>query len=337
MKLADEDRATERISGSERRLTTHPDFIIAGCMKSGTTTLHHILAQHPRVFMPSGEVQLFTVDDIEQNPVFFIQDDGKWTFQDFERHFGEYARWHRSLYDEAEPEQIFGEDAPTYLPSRQAIDRIAEFLPDVKLIVMLRDPVDRIWSHYWHWVRTYRAIYTLEDTIRFQHGNLLQRSYYEDQLRYCQKKISASQIHVIIFEEFAQNQEAVVQRVLRFLGLRQHKAINEAVSHKGVSHKNKGTYPKHFRLALLRNQVLRNLYGRRYMDGIPTMPEKTPLPLYQRLLLRLHDMINPMSSRPPVAMEPETKEFLQNLLFHRNKGLPDLLESDLSAYWPTFQ
>lgn len=317
---------------TEKKLAVKPDFIIAGAMKSGTTSLHYILQHHSQIFIPNGEVQLFSVDDIEQNPVFFRWLDSHWTYQNFDTLFEKYVAWHQSLYEEAQSYQVLGEDAPSYLASKKAIDRIGAHLPDVKLIIMLRDPVARICSHYWHWVRTYRAIYSLEDTIQFQHGNLLQRSFYEEQLRHCLQVLPAEQVHVVLFEEFVSNQREVVAGVLQFLGVKGEDVVSQA-----NRHKNKGKYPRFLPLALWRNRVFRDLYGRAYQNNIDWMPSAERLPLHRRVLLRVLQHVNPMREEPPVPLKPSTKAFLSALLFDRNADLPDLLNRDLEEYWPTFR
>ena len=267
---------------NDKDLLVKPDFIIAGAMKSGTTSLHYILKQHSEVFIPDGEVQLFSVDDIEQNPVFFRHLGNAWTNQSYDRFFNQYVDWHRSLYDKAQTHHVLGEDAPSYLSSKKAIDRIKTHVPNVKIIVLLRDPVARVYSHYWHWVRTYRAIYSLEDTIHFQHGNLLQRSFYEDQLRYISKELPDAQVHVEIFEEFINNQRAAISRILEFLELE-----SEDLLSKTSGYKNKSSYPKYLRLALLRNWLFKDLYGRAYQNRVDWMPPAEQLPLFRKFLLRL--------------------------------------------------
>ena len=119
-----------------------PDLILVGAPKCGTTSLHAMLALHPDVFIPEYEVFFFDVDDVMIHPDFFFHRSGS-SFHDYEGEFEEYLAWYRSLFTSAEPGQIIGEDTTTYLCSHYAPTRIAELLPDVKLIALLRDPVDR--------------------------------------------------------------------------------------------------------------------------------------------------------------------------------------------------
>lgn len=311
-------------------LLVKPDFIIIGAMKCGTTSMHRLLGGHPDVFIPDGEVQLLSLDDIEQNPVFFPYIDGRWTSLDFENDFGQFAAWHKGLYEGWEEGQLRGEDAPSYLPSKKAIDRIARMLPDTKLVVLLRDPVDRLYSQYWHWVRTYRATQSFEDTIRFQARGFLQRSYYEEQLRYCFQSVPMENVHVVLFEEFIRDQNRIVAEVLSFLGLRSGEYAEVK------KHANKGKYPSSLKLALLKNRIFSGMYGQRYLDKMPGLPKSTELSTMHKLIHRSLSLANPLTPNCPVSPNPETRKFLSRLLYKRNEGLSELLGRDLSEYWPSF-
>lgn len=101
-----------------------PDFVIAGAMRSGTTSLFRYLGAHPQIFMAPKELGFFT------------------------DHFAEGAEWYRRQFGPALEGQHLGEATADYLARNSAMQRIAEFAPDVKLIASLRNPVDRAWSHY---------------------------------------------------------------------------------------------------------------------------------------------------------------------------------------------
>ena len=104
-----------------------PDFLGLGVQKGGTTSLHCLLEQHPQVFLPSvKEVHYFSLN------------------------FASGEAWYRSQFASAEPEQRCGEITPYYLFHPQAAARVREALPQAKLIVLLRDPVERTLSQYFH-------------------------------------------------------------------------------------------------------------------------------------------------------------------------------------------
>ena len=110
--------------------TMLPNFLIIGAMKAGTTSLYHYLRDHPQVFMPSLKEPLF-----------------------FSRNWDKGLGWYESLFEEAKDAIAVGEASPGYtkyphVPGVPA--RIAELLPDVRLIYLVRDPVDRMVSQYEH-------------------------------------------------------------------------------------------------------------------------------------------------------------------------------------------
>ena len=104
-----------------------PSFLCLGTQKGGTTTLHNLLAQHPQVFLPAcKEVHYFSLHD--QQPL----------------------SWYAEHYSAAQPGQRCGDITPYYLFHPRAPQRIQQVLPQAKLIVLLRDPVERTLSQVFH-------------------------------------------------------------------------------------------------------------------------------------------------------------------------------------------
>src|SRR4029453_15619679 len=101
---------------------------------------------------------------------------------DYEHHCQDYLGWYSSFFQNAADGQVIGEDSTTYMASSKASRRIARLLPNVKLIFMLRDPVTRAYSHYWHLVKTGPVIYDFESTLRHTPYTILQRGYYKEQI-----------------------------------------------------------------------------------------------------------------------------------------------------------
>ncbi len=114
-----------RASVSRRRL---PDFLIIGTQKGGTTSLHEYLAEHPRVSAPvTKEVHYF----------------------DHAHHRG--SEWYRAHFrTPTQPNEISGESTPYYLFHPLVPELVGRDLPDCKLIVILRNPIDRAFSHHNH-------------------------------------------------------------------------------------------------------------------------------------------------------------------------------------------
>lgn len=104
-----------------------PAFLGVGAQKSGTTTLYARLAEHPEIFLPEcKELHYFSL------------------------HFGKDLSWYLRSFESASSCQKSGEITPYYLFHPQAAQRIRRKLGKVKILILLRDPVERTLSHYWH-------------------------------------------------------------------------------------------------------------------------------------------------------------------------------------------
>src|ERR1700726_30833 len=123
-----------------------PDFLVIGAPKAGTTALHAALARHPGLFMSAVK-----------EPKFFLSDGppptkgGPGDALTYREHI-----WHRpeyeALFDPAPPGTLRGESTPFYLYNRDAQRRIRTLIPGARLIVILRDAVERAhsnWTHLW--------------------------------------------------------------------------------------------------------------------------------------------------------------------------------------------
>ena len=119
-----------------------PDFIIAGVPKAGTSALHAALVRHPQLFLPSVK-----------EPKFFLTDGppprtgGPGDRQTYQEHV-----WRRvdyeALFTPAPADTVNGEATPFYLHNFEAHRRMHELTPYAKLILILRDPVDRAHSNW---------------------------------------------------------------------------------------------------------------------------------------------------------------------------------------------
>ncbi|HLX51248.1 MAG TPA: sulfotransferase [Streptosporangiaceae bacterium] len=125
---------------------TLPDFLVIGAPKAGTTALHAALAQHPGLYMSAVK-----------EPKFFLSDGpppargGPGDVQTYREHIWRRADY-EALFDPAPPGALCGESTPLYLHDLDAHQRIRDLVPDVKLIAVLRDPVERAhsnWTHLW--------------------------------------------------------------------------------------------------------------------------------------------------------------------------------------------
>ena len=105
-----------------------PDFLVVGVPKAGTTSLAAYLSAHPQVFMPAEkELHFFDTDAHD-------------------------LAWYAQQFAPASDALAAGEATPTYLFRERALKRMVDVVPDARLMVIMRNPVDRAYSHYW-WSR----------------------------------------------------------------------------------------------------------------------------------------------------------------------------------------
>jgi hypothetical protein len=194
-----------------------PNFLVIGAAKCGTTSLHSYLRQHPDVFMP------------EQKEIhFFLGDDQKWGTWNLG------LDWYASLFEEANGCSARGEASPGYSVDAQtevAARKIREVLGSPKLIYFVRDPIDRLTSHY---LETYFNSDDLNNIIlddiisnrgRSDHAHydlycgLVNTSMYHRQLLKIIPYHDLSNLFIRTQEDFLSDRSTVLQDTLRFLGV----------------------------------------------------------------------------------------------------------------------
>jgi len=202
----------------------NPDFLVIGAAKSGTSSLDRYLAQHPDIFMPrKKEAHYFSTPDFPER---FAGpgDDGMTT----ETIRDESA--YRALFADAKPGQRVGESSAFYLYYPGTANRIHSYNPDMKLLVVLRQPVSRAWSAYMHLVRDARETLPFAQSLELE-PERKQRGFepmwlyrelglYSEQLERYFDVFPRNQVKVILFDEFTRDTPGVMADVFAFLDVR---------------------------------------------------------------------------------------------------------------------
>lgn len=178
-----------------------PTFMVVGAMKAGTTSLYRYLVSHPEVFMAR-----------EKEPDFYVA----------EKAWSRGLPWYQSLFDGADGATAIGEASTSYTKCTEfpgVPERIAAQLPDVKLIYLLRHPVERIRSMYLHNVIVGRERRPLEVAV-LQDPMYLDASRYAMQLEAFDVCFPPEQILTVTSESLRSDAAGVLERVGSFLGLR---------------------------------------------------------------------------------------------------------------------
>jgi hypothetical protein len=212
---------TGRIATTPIRMM--PDFLIIGAKKCGTTSLFHYLSKHPNIKAPAWkEISYFNTN------------------------FAKGKLWYKSLFPISIPnfesqDFITGEASASYICDPEAPERIATTFPNVKLIALLRNPVDRAYSHYHHTKRIGRENLTFEEAIAQEElrikqiannsqepGSNLHQAYnytylssgrYAEQLENWFNLFDRQQLLILKSEDFFSHPEIIYQQVLDFLNL----------------------------------------------------------------------------------------------------------------------
>ena len=227
-----------------------PNFLIVGAAKSGTSSLHNYLNQHKEVFMPSFNDKGMKVKE----PRFLIKElvenrlhNGIWNWQEYQ-----------SLFDSVNNEKAIGESTVLYLYYfEHAIANIKKYLgSDVKIIIMLRNPLDRAYSAFQHVSRGFKETESFEEALKIEDDRLKRNltltpmvMYKSMGLYYNMVKAyleAFKNVHIIFYEDFKDNTEKELIKVFKFLNLSQEWDIDFLTRHNVGGRRWKNNIIKHF-------------------------------------------------------------------------------------------
>jgi hypothetical protein len=202
-----------------------PDFIIVGAPKAGTTALHSALALHPDVFTTTPKEPKYWLCGDAPPPHWVGPGDA---------HSQQEWVWRRRDYDAlfrpAAEHQVRGESTPFYLWSYPAHRRIAEHLPEVKLIAVVRDPIDRAYSNWMHlWSDGLEPVADFETAFCRQADRIdagwapfwryRDLGLYGRQLDHLYRYVDPARVLVVRYKDIVEWPAETVDRVCRFLGI----------------------------------------------------------------------------------------------------------------------
>lgn len=200
-----------------------PEFIIVGAAKCGTTSLFKYLAQHPRLAAAHEKEVRF-----------------------FDRRYSRGTRWYQSHFSFAWHDHARFEASPSYMFFPGVSTRIAQLIPDARIVVLLRDPVERAWSHFQHNVRRgTRESRTFEVAIEADveawhergfpqrylpeesHYSYFRRGVYVDQIEPYIRQFGDERVLVLRSEDMFEDPQHTVNHVCEFLGV-EHFQLSDA-------------------------------------------------------------------------------------------------------------
>lgn len=186
-----------------------PEFAVLGTFKAGTTSLYYYLRQHPQIYLP-----------VIKEPNFFAFDPNN-KFQQQRAKQGRLISSideYKSLFKAATPSQVKGDVSTAYFQSTLAPERIKNTQPRLRMIVCLRNPVARAYSHYQMALRhgrESRPIETAFDSEAFW----LRCSLYAESLQRYFDRFDRHQIKIILFDDLVADSNSLVRELLDFIGV----------------------------------------------------------------------------------------------------------------------
>ena len=190
-------------------------FLLVGAQKCGTTSLHAYLSQHPQIFMPKLKEMLF-----------FSQDAN---FQQGEEYLDVF-------FGRVPEDLLVGASDVDILWKPKALENIHAFDPDMKLIVVLRNPAERAYSAFWYEKQKCResaagfaqAIRVAGDPSSTAHKfGYLSRGMYASQIKTALKYFPGKNLHIMLFEDLKNDFDATMEKIFIFLGISSEFKVND--------------------------------------------------------------------------------------------------------------
>ena len=295
-----------------------PNFFIVGAARSGTTSLDRYLGQHPEIYMaPRKEVNFFTADHFPRTGP-----GDERINREVIRDKNQYAQ----LFAGVAGDKAIGESSVFYLCYPGTAERIAQTVPNAKIIMVLRDPVDRAYSAYLHLVRNGREHLGFAEALsreeeRRQKG-FEPMWWYKELGRYYQQVtqyldvFGTQRVKVLLYDELFAKPWQVLRDVFVFLGVQEDVVIDTTV------HYNHGGVPKYWRLYMLLDNFIAepNALEKCIKSLVPARLRAAYANKAMSMLLR------------PVPMDPKVHAQLKSYFAEDVRKLEELLHRDL-CHW----
>lgn len=172
-----------------------PNFIGIGAPRCGTTWVAEALRFHPEIYIPSNHKEIHF----------------------FDQHFHKGIKWYKNNFSQQKENQITGEITPRYLRGKQTAKIIFQHFPKVKLIVCLRDPIERAFSHYQYLNNFSNISNSFYDSLFDERYEILKSGKYGEQLERYLRLFQRDQIHIILYDDIISAPEEVITRLYAFL------------------------------------------------------------------------------------------------------------------------
>jgi hypothetical protein len=295
---------------------TMPNFLVIGAAKGGTTALHRYLKQHPQIFMsPRKELRFFP---FENDPPDYRGPGDEADAASMTISLEDYV----AQFEGSDDYPARGEISPLYLYLPQSAERIRHYIPEAKILAVLRQPAERAYSHYLMMRRDGLETLGFEDALaaedervagRYGHRwHYLRRGFYAAQLKPYFANFRRERIKIYLYEDYVSDSVGFAQDIFRFLNVDDSFVPDMSVRH----NESKLPRSRSLQVFLTEPRAAKNLF-------------KTFIPA--RWSRRIGDRLRGKNlTRPPLSAD--VRRQLTEVYREDIKELQDMLGRDLS-HW----
>jgi hypothetical protein len=284
--------------------TNLPNFFVVGAPKCGTTSVYNYLSQHPDIFLPSKkELNFFSSQEIIFQNLYY------------DSFMIEHLKDYKHMYKKSKNSDVTGDFSVSYLFYKDTPKKIKNSIPDAKIIIFLRDPSERAFSHY---LMDYRLGYLdipLEELIKkpkkfhLYYQQIIELGlYYKQVKRY--KDIFGDNVKIILFEQLKNNTSFVLKDILGFIGV--DNTVDLAAD------------KKHNPFKIPKNNLVKKMYTHKKTRNF--FSYLTPKIFRKFIFSNFFSNVKP-------TISSTTKKSLSNLFEDDIKRLEKLINEDLSDWY----
>ena len=299
--------------------TIFPEFLIIGAGKSGTTSVDNYLKQHPNIFIsPIKEPNFFAYELTNIASLGRFPDEVK-HYQDSVTTLDDYKK----LFEGAKEGQVKGETSNTYMYGKDAPYRIKHHIPNVKLIAILRQPAERLYSRYLHLYRDNQLptphFSDCKDrsTIWWQRNDLINEGFYFKHLSRYFELFPKENIKVFLYEDIKTDLQGMLKEIFTFINVDDTFECDLSV--------------RYNESGIIKNKILNRLIGGN--GHFPTLVKSIVPGIKDNLTAQkfLNKLRSKNMDKPKI--DPEIKHFLTHEVYKEDiLQLQSLIDKDLSSW-----
>lgn len=301
---------------------TKPNFYILGAAKSGTTALWDYLNSHPDIFMSNPKEPNFMVFENKQLPPFSGPCNDDYLLKNIYNNSIVKLQDYEDLFESVTMESAIGEASVRYLYFEDAVKNIKKYTPNAKFVLILRHPVDRLYSHYCMMRRYGLEPLSLEKALE-EEDNRIAKSWgwdwhyksvskYGEQLEKYFKIFDRAHFKIILYEDFKSDLEGCLKEIYTFL-----KVKDDFISNFKRS-KNVGFLPKNYAVHAWLKKEKNRTFLKKVLPG--------------KLYYKSVQIVESINQRPISKLNNNVKDDLTEYFKKDIQKLESLLEINTNWY-----